>query len=1196
METVQSREIKIFIGSSHDVEDERNSARDVIADLQLQYDNHVKLVPVLWEDMRLPATSTFQEAIEQVLAEKHRIDIALFVFWAWFGSPPGGSIKKYDDSDYQSGTEREFDVMTAAYVQSGGKSPLTLVYTREDEKGFSAKLDTTKNSDTAIGELWRQRGLLKEFIHKKIQPESGPNKGAYHTYKSTVGFSELLYGHLREYIEDLLGFSSAAALWKENPYRSLEVFDICHEPIFRGRDRETCDLLQLLRDQQLRNQESRDQQKKEKSSTFVCIIGASGSGKSSLARAGVAAKLLRTPYDETARKWRTAIMLPSLAPANLLAVLATKLAEALPELRESPGEFDLFDRALAEGNDLAVDLLLETAFKTASLRRQGPVRLLLVLDQMEELWTAKEITEVKREQFLHAIEALASSAHISVLATLRIDFYPHAQSSETFRRMKGRRGHYDLPKPGEIALKEMILRPALSAGLKFELDKTAKPTESAGRTLADQILKDAKSDTDGLPLLQYALAELYAKRDEEKGMLTFAAYAAMKGAAKNGIEGALVQRTEQIFKEIATNIGNLTEKEARNAFKKLLPLLVDVKKEGQAVRLRKPLSDLHRTPETRLITDSLIAARFITTDQEGDTPIATLAHEALLRCWTEIVEWIEENENDLRKRHTVEELQHHGTLLEGETLREGMLLLRNAPHLLDEGITRYVRDSIEACLKHAIQNGQNLLPCSDEIEAHHPDEWRKVVSEAFRSDDAATLANAASIMVHRTTPDFQDDLIRLILQDPERSVILVVAKALVARGCKASYDQILASSASATLSSNVRYALAELKACADWNKERPSFADWFDQQTWEVRWRVALHSHGLRLYRSAPAFLFVVIPSMTFAAAGAAGIKWATSRLNYACVQATASLGMGFFHGGIAGVILGGGVAFGVALYRLVFGREYDKLSFLRPMPALAYGMVFGALMGVLTVLMISQIYHPGALYAMGWTSQRTRPDLLPFFEDLFFTNRCGLAFPLTSVGFGLGFALMTNGLRASKEWPKFLDQQTAITGIAKIYGTFKGVVKVTLPFAFPIPMCVIFFAMIALVAMNSVDKEPRWTFSTVKTFFLGGLDDDKSEEAATKEIERIKAELKNLEKNAAKDANSEAIRSKREEQATKEMARRDRLDNKLRIWKTSLDGRCMGLFGDCLAKIIGGYFCAVGLGVGLVALRHGIKIDPRKM
>lgn len=675
--------LRIFISSPGDVAEERDKARQVIASLQQSYGDQVTLIPVLWEEMPIPATASFQEGIDVVLAERHRIDIAVFILWSRLGSPLGGTIVKRDGSPYRSGTEREFDLMLAAYEQSGRKIPVLLAYTRDDSEGFNERLDARTQAEEALEEMIRQRKLVKQFIQERFHDEQGRNLRAYHSYREPVSFAQRLHVHLRAAVDELLGLDAGAALWTEAPYRSLEVFDIRHAPIFCGRDEETCEVLERLRDQQAAK------------CGFVCIVGASGSGKSSLARAGAAATLMQRSFDDGTKEWRAAVFVPSLAQGELFLGLARCVAEALPELRQGVGGLEKIARCFEGHNLEAAAILLETAFNNAQTELGGPLRLLLVLDQMEELWTDRSITPDQREEFLLIIEFLARCGSVSVVATLRSDFYPQAQLSPAFLRLKAGHGHFDLVPPGTAALQQIIVQPAHRAGLTFERDPRT------GRTLDQRILEDAARDPSALPLLQYALAELYERRETQSGQpanqalppgitLTFAAYEAM-----GGVEGALTRRAAQTLARLPTD--------AQAALEELLPLLisVDIAGEQSAIRRRSPKAALTNTPVRRALTEALIQARLLTTDEHDSTAIATLAHEALLRRWDRVAAWINTNRDLLRMRSRVEQScamwEESGRadsrlLPSGLPLEEGRSLLA-AGNLLDEETRNYVEAS-----------------------------------------------------------------------------------------------------------------------------------------------------------------------------------------------------------------------------------------------------------------------------------------------------------------------------------------------------------------------------------------------------------------------------------------------------------------------------------------------------------------------
>jgi len=118
--------VRIFISSPSDVAEERDRARQVVDGLRKRYAGCLRLETVLWEELPLTADMSFQDGIDLILSKGHGIDIALFILWSRLGSPLGGRIRKPDGSEYRSGTEHEFDLMLAAYEQSGRRRPQIL--------------------------------------------------------------------------------------------------------------------------------------------------------------------------------------------------------------------------------------------------------------------------------------------------------------------------------------------------------------------------------------------------------------------------------------------------------------------------------------------------------------------------------------------------------------------------------------------------------------------------------------------------------------------------------------------------------------------------------------------------------------------------------------------------------------------------------------------------------------------------------------------------------------------------------------------------------------------------------------------------------------------------------------------------------------------------------------------------------------
>jgi tetratricopeptide (TPR) repeat protein len=657
--------VRIFISSPGDVAEERENARRVVEGLRRQYPG-AELQALLWEDLALPATASFQETID-ILLDQEPVDIAVFILWSRLGSPLGVSITRADGTPYRSGTEREFDLMLTAFEQSGRKHPVILAYLRQDNAGLLERFNEANTSQWE--ELIEQRKLAEAFVKEQFHDAEGRNLRAYQTYQEPIGFTQRLRVHLRRSLDDLLQVESAAT-WEGEPYRGLQTFDIEHAPIFHGRDEETCDLLQRLRDQE------------QSGCAFVVIVAASGSGKSSLARAGVAANLVQSVGVDEDVRWHVASFIPTLVERGLFDALVGSLCEALPEFVDSAESRREIVEGLQENASLTVKLSIVPRFNASD----KPVRLLLILDQMEELWTDRNTTEDARESFLNAIEALAESGHVTVLATMRSDFYHHAQTSPTFLRLKGRLGQFDLTPPDATSIHGLITEPARLAGVGFERN------EKTSKSLDQVIWDDASDVTDALPLLEYTLAELFRQRDEQRGVMTFASYVEL-----GGVEGAIGKRADETFASLPAD--------AQAALDEVLPLLVSVDTVGEqsGVRRRAAVADLTSTPARKALTETLIAERFLTTDREGETPVASLAHEALLRSWDRIISWINFNLENLRLRARVEQQQQRWEqqdrdesllLAEGLPLDEGRHLTEEASYLLSDSTSDYIQASI----------------------------------------------------------------------------------------------------------------------------------------------------------------------------------------------------------------------------------------------------------------------------------------------------------------------------------------------------------------------------------------------------------------------------------------------------------------------------------------------------------------------
>ncbi len=667
--------LRIFISSPGDVAEEREKALLVIDQLQRIYGSRVKLLPVLWEELPLQPDASFQDGIDLVLSAEHGIDIAVFILWSRLGSPLGGANCKPDGSPFQSGTERELYLMLEARKQEGGTRPQILVYARNDKGSFEDRLEAVDRAE--LLDFIEQRRLAASFIREHFHDDQGHIARACYSYDKPITFAGRLKVHLRAMIDEMLGDGAIAGKhWEHDPYRGLQVFDLEHAPIFFGREHEVCELQELLR------------RRSAAGCGFAVIVGASGSGKSSLARAGVAAALVRDNLDSAVKQWRLTVIQPSAVEGGPFTGLVNAItkAEALPELLDNNASKEDIASGLGRDAKLTTQLSFKPAFDRAAQKANGAVKLFLILDQTEELWTDRNLTNDVRERFLKAIEALAQSGLVWVLATLRTDFYPLAQLSETFLRLKGNDGGYDLVAPGPDALQRIIAEPARLAGVQFERN------ERAGQSLDQAILRDAIGQPDALPLLEYALDQLF-KETSATRQLTFAVYEKM-----GGVEGALGKKAEAEFIRLPSGV--------QAVFGSVMNALVtvDADAEAQALRRTAPLGSVTDTEARKALVDVLIKNRLLTADKEGGNPVVRVAHEALLRRWDRLVTWISANREYLRLRARVEQSQARWQQCErdtslllplGLTLEEGNKLLRGAPDLLTADTKAYIQQSVQ---------------------------------------------------------------------------------------------------------------------------------------------------------------------------------------------------------------------------------------------------------------------------------------------------------------------------------------------------------------------------------------------------------------------------------------------------------------------------------------------------------------------
>ena len=399
----------------------------------------------------------------------------------------------------------------------------------------------------------------------------------------------------------------------ESPFKGLEFFDESDARLFFGREALTGELVGMLA-----------------SGRFLAVVGASGSGKSSLARAGIVPAIrARTDVD-----WTIHTMTPTARPLEALALALTGAASSAGESPSPRETATLID-------DLAADprtLHLFAMQRSGAGRR--PRRLLLVVDQFEEVFTLSR-DEAERAAFLdNLLTAVGADGPVSVLLTLRADFYDRLAAHDGLRTAVSEHQAYIGPMSPE-ELRRAIEAPAEAGGWEF----------SPG--LVDLILHDVGEEPGALPLLSHALLETWRRR--RGNVMTLKAY-----AESGGVRGAIARTADRVYH---AELDAAQQDIARSIFLRLTELGEGSQDTRRRVALRELVPGQAADGEAvSAVLGRLVEARLVTTG--SDT--AEVAHEALIREWPTLREWLSHDREALRVHRHLTEATQEWELLEGD--------------------------------------------------------------------------------------------------------------------------------------------------------------------------------------------------------------------------------------------------------------------------------------------------------------------------------------------------------------------------------------------------------------------------------------------------------------------------------------------------------------------------------------------------
>jgi WD40 repeat protein len=447
--------------------------------------------------------------------------------------------------------------------------------------------------------------------------------------------------------------------WDANrpPFPGLLAFQEEDAAIYFGRDDDIRRLIERL-----------DARRAQGGAKLIALLGSSGSGKSSLMRAGVVPRLKRA-----GRNWIvTPPMRPRLHPIDELAVALAGASGRGADWRKLRDDLLSPDPAHALA-DVANDLRVAAG--------AGEAQILIPIDQAEELFGVADPDEARR--FLDILsQALSESLPFMAVMAIRSDYLGRLQAAAA---LTARFEEFSLGPMPLTRIPQIIQGPAKVAGVNVE------------EALVQQAVRDAATE-DALPLLAFALRQLWDRSPNK--VLSLDSYTAL-GDEKSGLtplENAVRKAADAVLAEAKPGDDELVA--LREAF---VPAMVRVNDQGEYARRPARLDELPAKAQPLL--ERLAKARLLIVRQDGDARVVEVAHEALLRKWPLLKSWLDsarafligkqQLEQDLRDWDQAAETDKAAALLTGLKLSRARRWLIEHPNQLSAPERTFIQASME---------------------------------------------------------------------------------------------------------------------------------------------------------------------------------------------------------------------------------------------------------------------------------------------------------------------------------------------------------------------------------------------------------------------------------------------------------------------------------------------------------------------
>ncbi|PHM06867.1 nSTAND1 domain-containing NTPase [Nostoc sp. 'Peltigera malacea cyanobiont' DB3992] len=473
---------------------------------------------------------------------------------------------------------------------------------------------------------------------------------------------------------------------EECPYQGLKAFEAEQKQFFFGRKLVVRNILAKLAQK-----------------PFVSIIGASGSGKSSVVQAGLIPELDRSVWQ----------ILPPIKPGfQPLQELRGVLKAFFPGAKK---ERLLWELITNEPNPLPVILEHLT----------GAKKFLLVVDQFEELFTVSVAEQKQRfiELLTQVVEM--TDSRLKVVITMRSDFLESCS---------------DYPSLNKLIENQLVLMPRITGvDLKETITEPAKlQGHSVEERLLLKILEDVGKEPGYLPLMEFALTRLWEKRDQQKHQLTLEQYENFQG-----LTGALNFHAENVYlyedyqQDSPTQERNEQEKDW---IQQIFLRLVRTGEGDKDTRQRQPKAELlaiagndqeQQEALSELLDEGLVKGRLLVAGKdEQEKAWIDLAHEALIESWERFAQW-RQQDRDLRRLS--DRL--------ADALREWLRKGENEKYLMQGGLLAEVRENWEKLEFLSSPQAKNFYQRSDAYEQHQIATLEKALTESRLREKATRVEN-----------------------------------------------------------------------------------------------------------------------------------------------------------------------------------------------------------------------------------------------------------------------------------------------------------------------------------------------------------------------------------------------------------------------------------------------------------------------